>query len=74
LTRASFALCAALIGIPLVFALAVPLYQRTSPELIGIPFFFWFQMGMAVLAAAGTGTVVRLAFHQESDGGKADEV
>jgi len=55
-------------------ALAVPPYQRTSPELIGIPFFFWFQMGMAVLAAAGTGTVVRLAFLQESNGSNTDEV
>ncbi|WP_028921702.1 DUF3311 domain-containing protein [Pseudonocardia acaciae] len=59
---------AALIAIPVGLGLAVPLYQRTEPTLGGIPFFYWFQMAMAVLAAVGTGTVYRLLFTGEDDG------
>ncbi|MEV6228093.1 DUF3311 domain-containing protein [Saccharopolyspora shandongensis] len=57
-----------LIVVPVALGLAVPLYQRTSPTLIGIPFFYWFQMAMAVLAAAGTSTVFRLLFTCDDDG------
>ncbi|MGW1678243.1 DUF3311 domain-containing protein [Saccharopolyspora sp. NPDC002376] len=57
-----------LILVPVALALAVPLYQRTSPTLIGIPFFYWFQMAMAVLAAMGTSTVFRLLFTGDDDG------
>lgn len=59
---------AALIAIPVGLGLAVPLYQRTEPALGGIPFFYWFQMAMAVLAALATGTVYRLLFTGEDDG------
>lgn len=59
---------AALIAIPVGLGLAVPLYQRTEPALGGIPFFYWFQMAMAVLAAVATGTVYRLLFTGEDDG------
>ncbi|MEU1301269.1 DUF3311 domain-containing protein [Streptomyces shenzhenensis] len=59
-----------LILIPVALALAVPLYQRTGPALTGIPFFYWFQMAMAVLAALATGTVYRLLFTGEDDGGE----
>ncbi|MDP9365503.1 MAG: DUF3311 domain-containing protein [Chloroflexota bacterium] len=58
-----------LITVPVALGLAVPLYQRTDPTLIGIPFFYWFQMSMAVVAALATGTVYRLLFADESDGG-----
>lgn len=57
-----------LILVPVVLGLAVPLYQRTSPTLIGIPFFYWFQMAMAILAALGTSAVYRLLFTGEDDG------
>lgn len=66
--RLKIVLCAALVAVPVLLALAVPLYHRTDPELLGIPFFFWFQMSMAVLAAVGTGTVYRLLFTGEDDG------
>lgn len=56
-----------LILVPVVLSLAVPLYQRTGPALIGIPFFYWFQMAMAILTAIATGTVYRLLFTDETD-------
>jgi hypothetical protein len=62
------ALSGALILAPVALGLAVPLYQRTGPALIGIPFFYWFQMAMAIAAALGTGTVYRLLFTGEADG------
>lgn len=43
-------------------------HHRTGPALIGIPFFYWFQMAMAVVAALATGTVYRLFFRGEEDG------
>jgi uncharacterized protein DUF3311 len=60
--------CAALILLPVALGLAVPLYQRVGPTLGGIPFFYWFQMAMAVLAALATSTVYRLLFTGEADG------
>ncbi len=41
------------------FALAlwVPLYNRTEPTLIGIPFFYWFQLVLVVVAAIFTAVV-----------------
>jgi hypothetical protein len=67
-TRPRLVASGLLILTPVALGLAVPLYQRTGPTLIGIPFFYWFQMSMAVLAALGTGTVYRLLFSGESDG------
>jgi hypothetical protein len=34
----------ALLLVPCVIALWVPLFNMTGPELFGIPFFYWFQM------------------------------
>lgn len=59
--------CGVLIAIPVVLALSVPLYQRTDPTLLGIPFFFWFQMVMAIAAAAACGTTYLLLFRHESE-------
>lgn len=33
-----------LLALPYLALLWVPLYNRTTPELFGIPFFYWFQM------------------------------
>jgi hypothetical protein len=33
------------------------LYNRTEPQLIGIPFFYWSQLAWIVVAAILTGTV-----------------
>ena len=43
---------AVLILIPSFVDLAVPIYNRDSPELFGLPFFYWFQT-FWLLAAAG---------------------
>lgn len=58
---------AMLVLMPVVLALAVPVYHRTDPELIGIPFFYWFQMAMAIAAAAACGTVYVLLYRDEED-------
>ena len=41
----------ALLAIPLVVLLIVPLYARRGPELLGFPFFYWFQLAMVVVAS-----------------------
>jgi len=64
---ARWALCVVLVMVPVVLALCVPLYQRTTPKLAGVPFFFWFQMLMAVAAAIACGTTYLLLFRHESE-------
>jgi len=38
--------------IPFIAVLWVPFYNRTEPELGGIPFFYWYQLGWILLGAA----------------------
>ena len=38
--------------IPLVALLWPPFYNRTQPELIGVPFFYWFQL-VSILVTVG---------------------
>jgi hypothetical protein len=38
--------------IPFIAVLWVPFYNRTEPELGGIPFFYWYQLAWILLAAA----------------------
>ncbi len=57
--------CAVLVAMPVGAALSVPFYQRTDPTLIGIPFFFWFQIMCAVAAAAACGLTYLLLFHAD---------
>jgi hypothetical protein len=38
--------------IPFVAMLWVPFYNRLEPELGGIPFFYWYQLGWILLSAA----------------------
>ena len=68
MTPAKWVLCAFLILTPILLALAVPLYQRIEPTLAGIPFFYWFQMSMAVAAAGGCGATYFIAFRHEPEG------
>ena len=39
------------IVVPFVALLWVPFFNRTSPELFGIPFFYWYQMLWTVLGS-----------------------
>ena len=41
--------------IPFFVAIWVPLYNRVEPSLYGIPFFYWFQFVLIVIAAIVTG-------------------
>ena len=44
--------------LPFVFTLLPFIYNRTSPELIGIPFFYWYQTAWVVL----TGVIVYVVY------------
>ncbi len=50
--RRSWALL--LLLLPFIVLLIPPIYNRTDPELVGIPFFYWFQLLVIVLTAALT--------------------
>jgi hypothetical protein len=39
-----------LLVVPTVMPLLLPVYNRVDPKFAGIPFFYWYQMGCAVLA------------------------
>lgn len=43
----------------IVVALWVPLYNHIEPALWGIPFFYWFQLLLVVIAALITGLAYR---------------
>ncbi len=47
--RRSWALL--LLLLPFIVLLIPPIYNHTDPELIGIPFFYWFQLLMILLTA-----------------------
>jgi uncharacterized membrane protein len=40
-----------LFAIPFIVVLSVPLYDRLEPELLGIPFFYWFQLSFVLVGA-----------------------
>ncbi len=43
---------ALLILIPSITNLAVPIYNKASPEFLGLPFFYWFQIAWLFIAPA----------------------
>jgi hypothetical protein len=36
-----------------------PFYNRTEPQLIGVPFFYWYQLAWVIIAAVATAVVYR---------------
>jgi hypothetical protein len=40
-----------------VLVLWVPLYNRTEPSFIGMPFFYWFQLLLVLVGAALTAII-----------------
>lgn len=42
-----------LLLIPCVVSLWAPLYNFESPELFGVPFFYWFQLLLIPVSAVG---------------------
>ena len=43
-----------LLLLPLAGTLVPPLYARAQPELLGFPFFYWYQLLWVLLASAIT--------------------
>ncbi|MDF9815554.1 DUF3311 domain-containing protein [Streptomyces sp. SPB162] len=52
------------LAIPLVAMLWVSSYARLTPEFIGIPFFYWYQMAW-VFISAGLTTIAYLLVRRE---------
>ncbi len=50
-----------LLVLPLLATLIPPLYNRRSPELLGIPFFYWYQ-----LVAISVGVICTLIVYRIS--------
>jgi hypothetical protein len=44
--------------LPVLAPLATPLYNRLDPRMFGVPFFYWFQLGLAAVS-----TIVITAVH-----------
>ena len=53
----------ALLALPVVAVLMVPLYARRGPELWGFPFFYWYQLLWVLLCAAFTSGAYLLIGH-----------
>jgi uncharacterized membrane protein len=60
-TRGAWIAVAALLGVGIVVPLLVPLYDKTSPTLIGFPFYYWFQFLMIPIVSLLTFTAFRLS-------------
>ena len=58
-------------GVILAVAIVVPLltwtYAKESPDLAGIPFFFWYQFLLVILSVAFTTAAYRLVLSHERD-------
>jgi hypothetical protein len=37
-----------------------PFYNKTEPQLIGVPFFYWYQLAWVIIAAVATAVVYRV--------------
>ena len=48
-----------LLALPLVGTLVTPIYNSTDPRLIGIPFFYWYQMVWIAISVLCTVVVYR---------------
>ena len=44
---------------PLVLTLVPPIYNHDSPRLIGVPFFYWYEMAMILVSVVCTLVVYR---------------
>ncbi len=56
----------ALLAIPCLAVLAVPLFNRAAPSIDGIPFFYWWQMLWVPLCGAFIGIVYRMVVGDRS--------
>ena len=49
-----------LLLLPLIATLIPPLYNRDSPELFSIPFFYWYQLAAIAIGVGSTLIVYRI--------------
>jgi hypothetical protein len=45
--------------VPVFTAICVPLFNRMEPSIAGVPFFYWFQLVLIVVAAVVTALAYR---------------
>jgi hypothetical protein len=55
-----------LLAVPFVGMLWVPFYNRRYPELVGIPYFYWYQLGWIAVSAVLT-AIVYFATREEEE-------
>ncbi|MEK6228367.1 MAG: DUF3311 domain-containing protein [Actinomycetota bacterium] len=48
-----------LLLVPLLGLLIPPIYNHADPELIGLPFFYWYQLAWVPISVAVTALVYR---------------
>lgn len=70
LPTATKALLAALLGVCIVVPLMVPLYARETPDLGGMPFYFWFQFALIPVVSGLTFACFAIVSRHENRGGK----
>ena len=49
-----------LLAVPVIATLWVPWYAHATPELLGVPFFYWYLMIWVPLSAVCSGVVYRM--------------
>lgn len=57
-----------LLVLPLLTVIWPPLYNRTAPEVLGIPFFYWYQLAMIPFSMVCTVLVYRATRPTGRDG------
>jgi Protein of unknown function (DUF3311) len=73
LTSRDKAIAGVLLLIPLLALLIVPIYARGTPEVLGFPFFYWYQLIWVFFAAALTHAayvVIQRARRRNNVGGR----
>ena len=56
-----------LLLVPMLLVIWPPLYNRTGPELFGIPFFYWFQLAVIPIGVACTALVYQATARRGND-------
>jgi len=72
-STATWVLVGGLLAVPMVVPLLVPIYARETPELGGMPFFFWFQFALIPVAAIFTTLAFRVVVSGEGSPGEIEE-
>jgi hypothetical protein len=54
-----------LLAVPFVMMLGVPLFNSVEPRLLGVPFFYWYQLVGIFVGAGLTGIVYFATRHEE---------